>query len=222
MLLFEKVSNRVGSYIAESLHMDKDKQAVISYGAYLLLDAVLGIVMVMLLGAVFGVFFEALLFSCTTAFLRKYSGGAHSTTSFRCATIGGVVATLVALILKSSSRWLIAPHIMIYLIVTFSVSYFIILKLAPKDSPSKPIVKEEKIKLLKDKSIWTLHFYAIICLGILALTFYIKMPRSFEYIALICSGTLWQSFTLTSLGHKTIELMEAPFRYIKSTGGENQ
>lgn len=222
MLLFEKLSYNIGSGIADALHLDKNKKDVVTYGAYLMLDTLLGIFMVMLLGAICNLFFQTMIFSITTAILRKYSGGAHSTTSFRCATIGAVVPVCFAFIIENLNSWIQIPQIVIYMMLTFVYAYVMIIKLAPKDSPSKPIVKEDKIKLLKKKSIWTLHIYLFICLFLLIGSYYFKTFQMLKYMALICSGTLWQSFTLTSLGHSVVYIMEAPFRYIKLIGGENQ
>lgn len=222
MLLFEKISNDIALKISETLKMDDTKQKIIAYGAYILLDTVLAIGMVMIFGEIFGVFIQALIFSFSSALLRKTSGGAHATTSIRCAIIGAFFAVGFALIIDSLKVYFNMPIIIIYLIVTFIISYFILFTLAPKDSPNKPIVKEAKIKELKFKSIRTLIIYAIICIFIFIFNYYLKMQISLSYIALICTGYLWQSITLTSLGHLITHIIESPFRYINYLrGGEN-
>lgn len=221
MMLFEKISNDIASKISGTLKADENKKAVIAYGAYILLDTILAIGMVMVFGAIFGVFFQALVFSFSSALLRKTSGGAHATTPMRCAVIGALFAVVFSLIIGSLKAFISLPFIIAYLIGTFVISYYIMIKLAPKDSPNKRIVKETKIKELKFKSIRTLCIYLIICLIILAFYYYNKMPNLLPYIALICTGYLWQSFTLTSLGHSTTYVIESPFRYINYLkGGE--
>lgn len=222
MTLFEKISNNIASGIAKKLEMDKDKQAVIAYGAYALLDILTTIGMVMIFGALLGVFFEALVVLFSSALLRKTSGGAHATTTARCVFIGTLTSVGFALIINSLSFYLNIPIIILYLIFTFLISYFIIRKLAPKDSPNKRIVKEAKIKELKAKSIRTLYIYTAICLVMLIIAFYKRTTVFLPYISLICTGHLWQSFTLTSLGYKFSYILETPFRYIKLTGGENK
>jgi len=220
-MLFEQISNNIALNIAKALGMDKDRQEVIAYGAYILLDTLLSIGMVMLFGAIFGVFYQALVVSFAAALFRKTSGGAHATTPVRCATIFAIVSVVLALIIENLEIWFNNPIIIIYLIITFVISYLIVLKLAPKDSPNKPIVKEAKIKELKAKSFRTLYIYVIICLVILAFGYYTRATNLLPYIPLICTGYLWQAFTLTSFGHTAISIMELPFRYIKLTGGEN-
>jgi accessory gene regulator B len=214
MLLFEKISNDIASKITGTMKSDTVNKEVIAYGAYILLDTILAIGMVMILGALCGVLFQALVVSFASALLRKTSGGAHATTSLRCAIIGAVFSVGFALIIGSLKDFITIPISISYLVITFVISYYINIKLAPKDSPNKPIVKENKIKELKFKSIRTLCIYLVICLCILIFYYYSKVPTSLSYIALICTGYLWQSFTLTSLGHSLTYVLEAPFRYI--------
>ena len=221
-MVFEKLSNSIASYITQTLKYDKDKKEVIAYGAYILLDTVLSLSMVLIFGALLGVFIESLVVSFSAAILRKTSGGAHSTTPLRCASIGAVVAVGFALIIKSIKPLLGIWQTIMYFIVTFVVSFVIIKKLAPKDSPNKPIVKEEKIKELKAKSVRTLCIYGIICIAVLLINFNMRTTDYLYYTVLICTGYTWQAFTLTSIGHKTVEKMELPFRYINYIGGGKQ
>mgnify|MGYP001077760613 CR=1 FL=1 len=216
MLLFEKISNNIAAKIVETRKIDGFHKEVVAYGAYILLDTLLAISFVMIFGALFGVFFQALIFSFSSALLRKTSGGAHATTSLRCAIIGAVFAVVFSLIIESLRPFINLPVVVIYLTVTFVISYYIMMKLAPKDSPNKRIVKEHKIKELKFKSIRTLCIYLIICLVLLLFYYYNKNPNLLSYIALICTGYLWQSFTLTSLGHSMTYVIEYPFRYINN------
>ena len=83
MLLFEKISNKIAYNIAKATNMDKDHEEVIAYGAYIVLDTVLALGMVMLFGAIFGVFYQSLIVSFTSALFRKTSGG-YATTSIMC------------------------------------------------------------------------------------------------------------------------------------------
>ena len=146
MLLFEKISNDIASNISKKIDMDKSRQEVIAYGAYILLDTFLAIGMVMLFGAIFGVFYQALVVSFASALLRKTSGGAHATTPMRCAIIGTLFSVGFALIIGSLNSFITMPIAFAYLIMTFALSYYILWKLAPVDSPNKRIVKEVKIK----------------------------------------------------------------------------
>lgn len=222
-MLFEKISNNIASAISKTLQVDKDKQDVLAYGAYIVLDTLLAIGMVMLFGAIFGVFFQALVISFASAILRKTSGGAHATTSIRCATIGTVSSVGFALIIRHFKSYFNMPLAIAYLLMTFIISYYIILTLAPKDSPNKPIVKESKIKELKAKSIATLCIYAAASLIIITFSWYYKNQIFLPYVALICTGYLWQSVSLTSLGRLITYVMEWPFRFINFIiGGENK
>ena len=117
-----------------------------------------------------------------------------------CAIIGTIVAVGFALIIDNLKAFITLPSIVAYIIISFAISYVLTLKYAPKDSPNKPIDKDSKIIELKLKSIRMLHTYFIICIFILALSIYLNNQNLLPYIALICSGHLWQAITITSLG----------------------
>jgi accessory gene regulator B len=222
MLLFERIADKIADIIAHNLGEKQVRKEVIAYGAYILLDVILAISMVVLFGVVFGVLFQALLFSFTTAILRRISGGAHASTSFRCAIIGAIVSVGFSLLFISLDSYLHFWNVGIYLLITFALSYYIILMLAPKDSPNKPIVKEAKIKELKTKSLVVLFIYFVMCIFLLVISQIYDWPNVLQYIALICTGYMWQALTLTSLGHFIIKIFEVPFGYLKFSGGESK
>ncbi len=187
-----------------------------------MLDTILSIGMVIIFGIVFNVLIPALIISFASALLRKTSGGAHATTSFRCAAIGAFVAVGFAVLIEAFSKLFSLYNTAAYFISAFVVSYLIIIKLAPVDSPNKRIVKESKIQELKKKSVRTLSIYGIICsLLIIAGGFY-GSGLFLKYSVLVSTGFLWQSFTLTSIGHVVSNALELPFGYIKLTGGEKE
>lgn len=220
MLTFEKISENIAESIAKTMDYDENKKQVLAYGAYVLLDTILAIVMVMLIGAIFGVFVESLIVSFASALLRKTSGGVHASTPIMCGLIGAVVAVSSAVLFKNMNIFLNIYFVITFFIISFLLSFFFILKLAPKDSPNKPITKESKIKELKAKSIKTLTIYGAICIIIIVLSFYLKKPNLLIYAGLINFGYLWQALTLTSFGHLFIKIIEMPIGYIKLSGGE--
>lgn len=222
MTFFEKVSNKISIEISETLKLDKNKTAIIAYGTYAVLDIVSSLAMVMIFGALFGVCFEALLFSFSSSLLRKTSGGAHATTSARCIFIGTMFSVGFAILIKSIAHFITGPLSITYIFISFIISFFIIRRLAPKDSPNKRIVKQEKIKELKYKSIRTLCVYTVICLVIFLFSIYKQNTNLLPYTVIICTGHLWQSLTLTSFGYNLTRVLELPFRYKKKQGGENK
>jgi accessory gene regulator B len=201
----EKLSNNIANKVALELSLDKDNREVVAYGAFALMQMLLSITLVFLFGLLFHVAFEALIISFTASILRKYSGGVHASSPGTCTFIGIIVcvgqAVLISLLISSVIN---LKLIIILGVVIFIWSYYIIYKLAPVDSASKPIVKEEKRKRMKKGSIILLSAYLIIT--VFLILFYITgvEGKLLFYVLCLYSGILWQVFTLTAPGHLLI------------------
>ena len=206
----EKLSNDIATKVASELSLDEDNRAVIAYGTFALIQMLLSITLVFLFGLLFHVAFEALIISFTGSILRKYSGGAHASSPGICTFIGTIVcvgqAVLISLLMNSVIN---LKLIVILGVVIFIWSYYIIYKLAPVDSASKPIVKEEKRKRMKKGSIILLSGYLIIT--VFLILFYISSveKKLLFYALCLYAGILWQAFTLTGPGHLLIGNIDA-------------
>lgn len=167
----------------------------------------ISILTVAIFGKIFGVMYEALIISFVEAILRKYSGGVHASTPFNCILIGIIVAVLPGYLIKSIN--LNINYIVFIGAITYIISLIIIYKLAPVDSPNKPIKKEQKIKKLKKSSLIVLSIYMIIvCYNIVM--YYISNSQIFLiYSVCIYAGILWQVFTLTRYGHILVGILDS-------------
>ena len=201
----EKLSNNIANKVASELTLDENNREVIAYGTFALMQMLLSITLVFLFGLLFHVAFEALIISFTGSILRKYSGGAHASSPGICTFIGTIVcvgqAVLISLLISSVANF---KFVIALGVVIFIWSYYIIYKLAPVDSASKPIVKEEKRKRMKKGSIILLSLYLIIT--VFLILFYISSveKKLLFYALCLYAGILWQAFTLTSPGHLLI------------------
>ena len=220
MYLIEKVSNRMAGKIASTLKLDKDHEEVLAYGAFNMIETFLSILLVVLFGLLFDVLLEAFIVSFTSAILRKYSGGAHATSPNRCAVIGVIVSVGPALIINKINTY--ENMIFISCVLSFVLAYYIMYKYAPVDTINKPIKKEERRRRFKEQSIILLSAYLmiIIIVGIA----YLKTENLIllNSIIAIQLGVLWQSITLTFLGHMIIHKLDDFLRRVVNLwGGEN-
>lgn len=222
MFLIEKTSNNLAYKIASILNLDKDNEEIIAYGAFSFLQTLWAILFVLIFGLIFGILIEALILSFTASFLRKYSGGAHASSPNRCALIGAIVFSLLGIIINKTSSLLTIKLAALTESVCFIFSYYIVYKLAPVDSPSKPIVKEKTKQRLKKSSILTLHGLIIMITILLGL--YYKLEDKILLISAQCIsiGTAWQFLTLTSIGHSLMTSIDTFLKNIATFfGGEN-
>ncbi|MCB2360072.1 accessory gene regulator ArgB-like protein [Clostridium estertheticum] len=198
----EKVSNNIANKVALELSLDDDNREVISYGAFALIQMFFSIILVFIFGFLFHVAIEALIISFTAAIFRKYSGGVHASSPGICTFIGTIVCVGQAILISLLLNFLVDFKLVIILeVVIFTWSYYIIYKLVPVDSASKPIVKQEKRNRMKKGSIILLSFYLGITVLIILLYISSGEKKLMFYVLCLYSGILWQIFTITSPGH---------------------
>ncbi|MCT8978565.1 accessory gene regulator B family protein [Clostridium sp. CX1] len=221
MFLIEKISNNLAFKVASSLNLDKDKEEVIAYGAFNFIQTIWSIFMVMILGIIFKVPVKALIISFSISILRKYSGGAHSSSPNRCAIIGAITAVGLALFVEYTYKFLDLNWIIIISVFTFLFAYYNICKYAPVDSPAKPIVKEKSKQRMKKKSILTLNVLAVFMIIIVISQFTIENKYYLPVAMCICLGVLWQVLTLTPKGYLVLLNIDISFeKIVKILGGK--
>ena len=197
----EEVAKKIAANIANSLHYNEEQEAVVAYGMIAIIQIIVTVVLVTILGLILGVWLEALVITFSVSILRKYSGGTHAKTIGLCTTIGVIYSVGFACIAK----YLVAPNVSIismalFGIITYIFSYLTVYKLAPVDTPNKPITTEKKRKRMRKGSYVTLSCYLVISM------FSLLMARQNIFFAGIfislIFGILWQILTLTKLGAK--------------------
>ena len=211
----EKLCNKVANKIAIQLDFDNDKKEVLTYGAFALLQMLISIALVLIFGMIFNVAVEALIISFIVSILRKYSGGVHASSPSACMVVGTIICVGQAILIKGFLVPQISTKVLlIFGTLTFIWSYYIVFKLAPVDSPNKPIKREEKIRRMKKGSITILSVYAIIILIDIIIFHYFGGNKLIIYAVCIYAGVLWQTFTLTKTGFHTITNIDTLFKYI--------
>ena len=199
MLGVEKLCKRLSSFISKELDLEKDKEAVVNYGIFSLIQIFMSIGLVIVFGLIFGVLIEALIASFTGSLLRKSSGGVHADSPGKCTAIGTVMCVGIGLISKKID---ISISLMILIeICIFIWSYIIIFKYAPIDSLAKPIKKEDKRMKLKKASIVILTIYLII-ITLNTILFHLSGEEKYiVYSLCMCFSIIWQVFSLTKSAH---------------------
>ncbi|MBU3109558.1 accessory gene regulator ArgB-like protein [Clostridium gasigenes] len=207
----EMVSKKIALKIANELNLHSDNREVISYGIFAITQMIYNLLLVILFGAIFNVVIEALIVSFTIGILRKSSGGAHASSAKICAAVGTFITVIIGLIAKMNIN---VNSTMVIGVVIFVWAYYIIFKLAPVDSASKPIRTEKKKKRLKRSSIFILSIYLIIVIISIVLYLYTKINRLHIYSICILCGIIWQVLSLTKIGHKIVKLIDTFFNKI--------
>jgi accessory gene regulator B len=205
----ERCSKAIAAKLALELGCDDDRRDVMAYGAFALIQMFISIGLVMIFGLVFDVVVEALIISFTASILRKYSGGVHASSPNTCTFLGIVVCVGFGLLIKLG----LAPVIDVKAFLVagalgFIWSFCMISRLAPVDTPNKPIKSEEKRERMRKGSYKAMVFYLLMILINLFFYEFLSSDVFFVYSICITFGVFWQVYTLTGSGHKLIEKVD--------------
>lgn len=206
MYNIEYISKKVTSQIKNQLNLNEEKSIIIEYGLHAFFHMMISIILVVIIGKIFNVMLESLIISFVISILRRSSGGAHASTSLNCAIIGTLISVIPAIMISKST--INFEYVKNIGMVIFVFSIIVTYKLAPVDTPNKPIRSEKKIKRLKRGSMITLMLYIIIVICNILIYSFNKNSIFLIYSLCIYIGTAWQVFTLTKLGHLFIKLLD--------------
>jgi accessory gene regulator B len=219
------LSRAIAEKIGNKLGFDEERKSVLAYGAFGIMQVSFSIMLIILAGVIFDVLLEAMIISFTAVILRKYCGGAHSSSPTGCIVIGTVVTTLLAVAVNR-----LLPMTGTYFMTAYAAACMIfsiaaIHTYAPVDNPNKPIRNEERRKRLKKGGIVLALIISSASIILLALNIFldsiIKWARPVSLA--VCTGMAWQSFTLLKSGSWLISRLDAFVSIpIKLLGGERK
>ncbi|WP_026889041.1 accessory gene regulator ArgB-like protein [Clostridium beijerinckii] len=209
MSLIEKIAANIGKETRCILDFNDDTEEVIIYGAINLIQTLISFLLTIVTGVIFGVIYEALVFTITVSILKKYSGGAHASSPGRCLFLGSAISIgsslLISKILCKQSVW----EITVIGILCIAISLYIIIRKAPVDTENKPITSNKMRQRLKRGSIVTILIFSI---GMVIVLLIFKISANLVYIKIfecISLGILWQSFTLTKPAIKFLHKIDS-------------
>lgn len=206
----EKLAHKFASYISLSLGYDDEKEAVIAYGLTAIIQVSATILLVLLLGILAGVLIESLIVCFSVALFRKYSGGAHAETAEFCTCFTTLYCTFAAFLSKRWLSMLYSPILMgVVIILIFGLSFIAVYKLAPVDTPNKPIRTAKKRRRMRVGSFAILTIYFLLSVVFFVLSLQFDAFKSYGISLLF--GIAWQVFTLTHLGSRFIHGMNHTF-----------
>ena len=188
--------------------MDREKQAVIRYGAFMLIQVIVALVLSMVLGYFLGILTEVLIVSFSANILRQYSGGAHASKPSICLVIGTTVTIAMAYAAHQIGSIAQTGAVFAAGAVVFVWAFNRAKKYIPVDSKAKPIASIEKKAKMRKISFVILASYALIALGASVASLFFKDQRLFSYSISLYAGVIWQTSTLTITGRKTLAYVD--------------
>lgn len=215
VLVIQRICDKLSKYISHNLKLDKDREEVISYGVFACIQTTYSILFIIIVSLALGVLKEALIFSFSASFLRRTSGGVHSSTPSRCAITGAIVSGIIAWLIKRFSNNINLNLLIIVNILIFLISYYLVSKLAPVDSKSKPIKSKEKRNILRKKSIKIWGVLFLISTFFIFFYYIYNNKILLTFSMCVSTGVLWQTLSLTQFGQAFINFTDIIFNKIK-------
>ncbi|MZK51433.1 accessory gene regulator ArgB-like protein [Clostridium beijerinckii] len=214
MSLTEKIATKIGNNAKLFLNVNEEQEQIIVYGAINLFQMLFAILWVIIAGLLFGVFYEALIFSISASILRKYSGGVHASSPSRCVIIGTFSAALAGILINNIFYTINSINVAVISGAIIIFAFITVFRNAPVDSIKKPIKNIETRRQFKRKSIFTIFIFLFIIIILFILNekfselYYIKLIES------IGVGVLWQTITLTKNGINFLNKVDYAVKYI--------
>lgn len=147
--MFTYVTEKIVSNMEKQNMIQTDHRNIYKYGINQMLNMLLNIATFLVIGLLFHMEFETVIFTAAYIPLRIYAGGFHAKTPFKCWIVSAVMLLLVLLVMKYADLSLYV-YDMLALIGTV-----VILVLSPVEDKNKPLDKLEK-KIYKKRCMWTL------------------------------------------------------------------
>ncbi|MEW6574674.1 MAG: accessory gene regulator B family protein, partial [Bacillota bacterium] len=124
-----------------------------------------------------------------------FSGGAHAKSPLTCILLGTFITPLLGKAAALTAPFLTPSGIGLIIAAGFLPSLVVIWRLAPVDSPAKPVAAPEQRRKLRFLSVT----------GVLLITaaqlVYLLKGQAHPILLAISLGLWWQAFTLTRSGH---------------------
>lgn len=195
MRFVQKWSYACAKHLAYALNENHNKRSVYYYGFYVLFGTLVKGFILIAVSLLLGIFIPALLTVIAMASLRLLAGGYHFDTYGKCLLVSMALTVMTALISQYTHRYWSMAVTAVFLFFVFAFSLFMLIKYAPRDTPTKPITDPAAIMKFKRLSIAYLGILLVLCC--ILLFFNLKM-----YVIAICFGVLLEIFSITPAGHK--------------------
>lgn len=206
----EQLAHRWAQKIGTTLGTDEERIAVMAYGLTALLQLVLIFLAAALLGWALGFFGESMIVFFSVGFLRRLIGGAHAGSFNGCLVVSifciGFFSALAHYVLPLCPFWVLCgASLAIYL-----TAVVLIARLAPVDSPNKPVRSLEKRRRLRRSAFGVMVVFALLTAA--ALLWQIRGGNCARYIWALNLSVLWQTTMLTGCGSRLIRIVDLRFK----------
>lgn len=187
--MISKLSKLIVKCLLKQSDIKDDEQDLYQYGFFVLLSQILYFIVTCIMGALFGIFFESIIFYVAFQFIRRYAGGYHASTETRCEIMStlSILACIVVIRLSKTYDFQFA------LLILSTVSVLCIAVLCPLDTPEKPL-SEKEFKYFRKISWLILSAISLVTL----ISYFVQLKWLQIFFAPCCLSLILESLLLTA------------------------
>ena len=196
MDFFSKLSYKIGDNLVRSNVIEEEDAEIYIYGINQILVSILNISSALIIGWIFGVLLEMVVFMAAYIPLRSFAGGYHAKTPLRCYIFSVIMLILVSVLIK----YQFMSDAVCYAI--FAGAVLIIFIFSPIEDKNKPLDKIEQ-KIYKERVFMIGIAELVICLVLRLINFnnlFIAITYSFVMLSImIIIGKIKNILTLIKI-----------------------
>lgn len=193
--MISKLSQKLLNYLLKQEVIDESNAEYYRYGLEITISSSLNILLVLLIGIMFGMIFEAVVFLAAFVSVRIFTGGYHADTYFKCNLYFCILFSILLIIYQKTADIISTYNCM--LIILFNE--VILLTESPIESKNKSLTKSER-KKHKIISIILMTFWSF--LGILLYLKSYKIGVLILYTTLLVSILIIIAMIFNERGEK--------------------
>lgn len=155
--MIKMISGKVACFLCTE--DDEETLELFEYAIYIVLSAIFHITTVILLGLLFNMLVESLVFYCSFISIRKFAGGYHAKTPARCYSFSVLLSIIMFCLIQFVNCIDIIYSFVLVMLELLCVVF--ILLISPLDTENNPLNRHEKKMYKKIASIISILIFII-------------------------------------------------------------
>lgn len=141
--MINKISSQLVDYLIKSnVISSEDERAYYKYGIEITVSSILNIILILLCGLILNCLIESLIFLTVFIPIRKYTGGFHAETYFKC-NFTFCISYIMMICTYKITYGIVSTHFLFLIVVSCII---IIAFKCPVENENKPLSEEDKKK----------------------------------------------------------------------------
>ena len=205
----ERLAKKIAGSVGESLGKNEEEVAVMAYGLIGILQFLAIFILASVFGIIFGFWLEVLVVFLSVGFLRRLTGGAHSSGIYSCLVYSVIFICGIAALARYLLPVLPLTANCALCALIFAFGYFMVALKAPVAPPNKPCRTEAKRRRLRRGAFTVLSIFLVLVGVSIALKD--SAGRIYTLGLAHALSTLWQITMMTRAGHIFITFIDKLF-----------